>query len=214
MLALSAHAGGQEKESLAKEQAKEVENLMVSLQKKFKESQDDIVAAPQKAIEAGCLDNIFSVDLSVFAIDPANLWDQVYKEIKDQIINLACSATESYINEHTKKLEAKLEAPYGLGSIGVGQGGSIRDWDDIQNASVDLSNEEARERVSEGVFGTRPANRRVQSVGDNILPNLAQPDPGARDRTKENEEKVKKILNFKSLWSDDGSKEGGKDEKN
>lgn len=198
-------------DSIACKQKAQIEEIWVDMNKSATYLTDELVQNPQSVIEAGCLDGIMQMDLSVITIDPYGIWNTVYAGIKDQLINMACSAVQDKINEATEYLETKLEAPMGLGSVSLQQRGRVDSFSEIQESRVLMDNSEAKNTVIKEVFDEYPRVRRRQSTEQQIDQRRVQ-NGGKSTRTQrnENEEKVQAILDVDRIFNNKDEKGDGR----
>ena len=103
----------------------------------------------------GCLDRLKAIDISVLTSDPNSLLEGVYATLSDQISNFSCDSVVTEINDTVSdSLEnVGIELPAGLGSIGVSQGSSFGDGDDLIGVDVEMSNEEIQESINRSIWG-------------------------------------------------------------
>lgn len=184
--------------SVSEQQAEAVRQTMVALNQSSNEIGQQIFSAPQSASEAGCLDGIKGIDLSVFTVDFTSAWSALTKEIKDSILNGTCSAATDWANDQTAALETNMETPLGMGSITVSQGTAIDDWQSVTREDVELSESELSTKVTTGTLGQVPA-RTIPSPD-------TDPIESTQDTPSSNKEAIEaefpEILRFKQLWKD------------
>ncbi len=183
-------------QTIAEQQASQVDKILVDMNQSSKEVADTVISNPQKAIDAGCLDGINSIDLSVMTIDWTSTWLAIYLALKDKLMNGICNAAEDWANKQTSMLDEKLEAPIGLGNISVTQGSAIKDWQSVQKTDVELSNQELATKVSTEALGNVPSP--VIHNTNNTKASSNKDSPSS-DKSKW-EEKAEERLNMKSLW--------------
>jgi hypothetical protein len=199
-----------------KQQKEQLNAIQVDMQKSYKSLVDEVTTVPQKVEDSGCLDGLLSIDTSIFVIDPASIWTALYAGLKDQLLNRVCNAAEEYANEATALLEFKLEAPLGIGSIGISQGNRVRDWDNlIDDSRVVLTNEEAADIVNNEVYNgdTLSVPRSKAWTGNDISLQGVETRQESRIREKEQKESLKGLLNIKNIWADKKKDEGAGDGK-
>lgn len=184
--------------SVSEQQAEAVRQVMVALNQSSNEIGQQIFSEPQRAAEAGCLDGIKGIDLSVFTVDFTSAWSALTREIKDQILNGTCSAASDWANDQTAALETSMEAPMGMGSIGLSQGTAIDDWQSVTREDVELSEAELNTKVTTGTLGQVPARTIPTPSVDPI--GSTQDTPSSNKETIEAE--FPEILKFKQLWKD------------
>lgn len=184
--------------SVSEQQAQAVRQVMVALNRNSNEIGQRIFSEPQRAADAGCLDGIKGIDLSVFRVDFTSAWSALTREIKDQILNGTCSAASDWANDQAAALETSMEAPMGMGSITLSQGSAIGDWQSVTREDVELSEAELNTKVTTGTLGQVPA-RTIPTPG-------ADPIESTQDTPSSNKETIEaefpEILKFKQLWRD------------
>ncbi len=148
----------------AEMQKQQIELLLTDMNNSALEVIDTVTSNPQKAIDSGCLDDIRSIDLSVFAIDLTNIWEPIYATLKDQIFNMVCNAAQKHINNITEKLTFDLQAPFGLSSVSVVQGDAITDWQSVTNSDVELDSTALVQKVSTKTLGTVPSAAQIEAA--------------------------------------------------
>lgn len=184
--------------TIAEQQKEQVQKLLVEMNQSSKELADTIISEPQKAIDAGCLDSIHGIDLSVFTIDFTNIWGALYNSIKDKILNQACDAANTWANSQMAKLNTTLEAPLGLGKITIGQGTAIKDWQSAVTKDVKMDNTELATQVTTDTLGQVPPPGLVSKAVKKA--EASQDTPG---HNKEDwEAKIKDMLDIKQLWNE------------
>lgn len=197
-------AGGDD--SIACQQKRELDAIWVDMNKSSMDVIDTVMTDPGKAREMGCLDNIRSLDLSVFTIDINGLWTSLYSALKDQLMDRVCDAIDQKVNEELNRLTFQLEAPMGLGEISLGRGSNANSLDDFGRVRARITNEEARRAVVEEVLDEQP-RLGMQPITTKNVQNSREVELGVDDRTrvrKDAEELEKKIKSFKSLFKKDG----------
>jgi hypothetical protein len=200
-------------DSLACQQKSQIEAIWVDMNQSANTLVDDIMTFPESAVEAGCLDNIRSIDISILTIDPLSIWTDIYSSLKDELISQVCSAVEDKVNELSAELETDLEAPLGLGSISITSGYSIDTFSELTDTRVKLTNSEAKEEVVESVLGDYSVPRH-QKYTEKAMNDAYFEDNGTYrmiERT-EDEEKIETMLNLNRLWSTDEDEDGDDDE--
>ena len=198
-------------DSIACKHKEQVEAIWVDMNKSATYLTDELIQNPDSAIEAGCLNDIMQVDLSVITVDPYGIWNSVYAGLKDQLMNMACSAVEDKLNEASAYLDAKLEAPMGLGSVSLGQSGRANSFSDLQESRVYMNDREAQEAVVEKVFGEYPrVNQRRWTEQEIEQRRIENGGPSTRSRRSAQEEKVRSVLNVNRIFGE--SDKGNKDE--
>lgn len=184
--------------SVSEQQAEAVRQVMVALNRSSNEIGQQIFSEPQRAAEAGCLDGIKGIDLSVFTVDFTSAWSALTREIKDRILNGTCSAASDWANDQTAALETSMEGPMGMGSITLSQGTAIDDWQSVTREDVELSEAELNTKVTTGTLGQVPA-RTIPTPG-------VAPIQSTQDTPSSNKEAIEaefpEILKFKQLWKD------------
>lgn len=194
-------------DSIACHQKKQVEEIWIDMNQSVSTLTDELVTNPDKAIEAGCLDDIMQLDLSVITVDPYGVWNTVYAGLKDELMNMACSAVEEKLNEATAYLDLKLEAPMGLGSVSLGQSGHAQSFSDAQDARVHMNNNEARDEVINQVFGEYPRVNQRQWTEQSIeRRRIENGGPSNRARRDKKEESLRSVLNINNVFNDDEDK--------
>jgi hypothetical protein len=184
--------------SIADQQKEQVQTLLADMNQSAKDVADTIISDPQNAIDAGCLDGIQGIDLSVFSVDFTNIWGALYGSIKDQIINQACTAATDWVNSQTAALDTTLEAPFGLGSISVSQGTALTEWQSALSTDVEMDSTELATQVTTDTLGQVPAPGIVSGAVKKATAN--QTTPG--HNKEEWEEKIEDALDVKQLWED------------
>lgn len=184
--------------SIAEQQADAVRELMIAMNQSSNEIGQQIFTAPQRASDAGCLDGIMSIDLSVFRVDFTSAWSAILGQVKDAILNTTCSAASDWANDQTAALETSMEAPYGLGSISISQGTAIDDWQSVTRESVALSAAELANKVTTGTLGQVP-DRTIPSQSPNAIES-SQDTPSSDKESMESE--LPRSFNFRELWRD------------
>lgn len=187
--------------SLACSQQAQIEAIWVDMNQSANYVIDELMQDPESALEAGCLDNIRSIDLSIMTIDPTSIWTEIYAGLKDKLINQVCSAVEERANELTAMLETNLEAPYGLGSVKIQQSSSISSFSELTDSRVRLSDEEAKAEVVEKVFGEplepTPFRYTEKSMDEAFLIQNGVSTHAVREAS---EEKIESVLDQNRLW--------------
>jgi len=184
--------------TLAEDQTEQINQLLVELNKSSKEVADDVISTPQTASDAGCLDGIQGIDLSVFSVDFANIWGALYNTVKDQIVNSVCEASSDWVNDQASVLDTNLEAPLGLGSITIDQGSAINDWQSVVTADVELSNAELATQVTTDTLGQVPAPSIVSGAIKKA--ETSEQTPG-HDK-EQLEEELENMLDIGTLFED------------
>lgn len=189
--------------SLACAHKNEVETIWMDMNSSYSQLTDEIMQNPDSAIDAGCLNDISQVDLSVITIDPKNILSGIYAALKDQLLNMTCNAVNDKVNEASSYLDTKLEAPMGLGSVGLNTAYShdISTFSDISDSRVRLSNAEATNQAVEEVFGERPRiNRRAW--GSQSVEEIRVQGRGVDTRTQRSsdQEELENILDVNRLF--------------
>lgn len=185
-----------EEQSIAEQQASQIKSIIVDMNESAKTVVDTVTSEPQKAIDGGCLAGIQGIDLSAMSVDPTDIWGAVYDRIKSEILGVACSAGTAWANEQTARLDLSLQTP--IGSVELGQGNSISDWQSVQTTDVELSNDEVAASVSTDTLGNIPGIptnapvKRVQTGERNTESNA-----------KEYEEKMEESFNLKQIWGNE-----------
>lgn len=185
-------------DSVAEQQRDAVRQIMVALNQSSNEIGQEIFSEPQRASDAGCLDGIKGIDLSVFQVDITSVWAALASAVKDNILNSTCNAASDWANEQTAALETSLDAPFGLGSISLSQGNAIDDWQSVTREDVELSAAELANKVTTGTLG-QVAARVIPSPGASEIE--SNEDTPSADR-EAIEAEFPQILNFKQLWKD------------
>lgn len=184
--------------SVSEQQAEAVRQVMVALNQSSNEIGQQIFSEPQRAADAGCLDGIKGIDLSVFTVDFTSAWSALTREIKDRILNGTCSAAADWANEQAAALETSMEGPMGMGSITLSQGTAIDDWQSVTREDVELSDSELSTKVTTGTLGQVPP-RTIPTPG-------VDPIESTQDTPSSNKEAIEaefpEILKFKQLWRD------------
>ncbi|MFA0809394.1 hypothetical protein [Microbulbifer epialgicus] len=184
--------------SIADQQKQQVETLLADMNQSAKEVADTVISDPQSAIDGGCLSDIQSIDLSVFAVDFTNTWGALYNTIKDEIINQGCTAATDWVNSQTAALDTSLQAPFGLGSISVSQGTALTDWQSALATDVEMDSTELATQVTTETLGQVPPPGIVSGAVKKASAN--QDTPG--HNKEEWEEKLEDALDFKTLWEE------------
>lgn len=187
-----------EQTSVADQQAQAVRDIMVALNQSSNEIGQQIFTEPQRAADAGCLDGIKGIDLSVFRVDITSAWTALTSQIKDQILNGTCSAASDWANDQTAALETSMDAPYGLGNISLTQGNAVTDWQSVTKQDVELTAAELAQKVTTGTLGQVPNRTIPSAAADTIESNENTPSSDKEGLEAE----MPQILNFKQLWRD------------
>lgn len=185
-------------DTIAEQQAEQIEQILVDMNQSAKEVADTVISDPQNAIDAGCLDDIQGIDLSVFTVDFTNIWGPLYQQIKDQLINAACSASTDWVNQQTAMLDGTLTAPLGLGSISISQGSAVDEWQSVVATDVEMDSAELIDQVSTDTLGKIPG---VGTIGGSTNRVSSQKQTPSSDKS-EYEAKIKEMLDVKQLWND------------
>jgi hypothetical protein len=185
-------------QTIAEQQKKKVDELLAQMNQSAKKVADDVISNPQNALDAGCLSGIQGIDLSVFSVDFTNIWGALYKNLKDSILNGACSAATDWVNNQTAALETQLQLPFGLGGITVTQGTAISEWQSKTSTDVQMTNAELNSKVTTGTLGkvTPPAN--VSGTPKKASTNQDTPI----HNKKSWEDKIKDALDVQTLFKD------------
>lgn len=184
--------------SVAQQQNQAVRDIMVALNQSSNEIGQQMFTEPQRASDAGCLDGIKGINLSVFRIDITSAWTALTSQLKDQILNGTCSAATDWANDQTSALETNMDAPYGLGNISLSQGNSVGDWQSVTKQDVEMSAAELARKVTTGTLGQVP-NRTIPSAAPDTLKSTENTPSSDKERL---ESELPKILDFKQLWRD------------
>lgn len=116
---------------------------------------DQVIEAPMKAKDAGCLSQINSIDLSVFVVDPMSLLDSVFNKVVSDLSDMACKVIDKKIQEKTSFLTKQYEAPFGLGAVTLSSVKTDNDKSPGFNYNFATKNDEAakllRNKVMKGV---------------------------------------------------------------
>lgn len=137
-------------------QIDELNLLEAKLKKDYQLSLDKFTANRVSEVSQGCLDNISSLDISMISMDPTSMWQQAYKQIKDKIMNHACSAVQDELDKQLRNINEQLKLPYGLGSINIGIGGGIdNDWSSNIDTSPPLTDAEVENEVQKEVYNSQ-----------------------------------------------------------
>jgi hypothetical protein len=183
------------------QQGRQVRAILIDLNQSVKGSIDTFTSDPGTVFESGCLDDIASINLSIFRVDPASIWTELYNQIKDEIINRTCSVIEDKINEHRNRLNLALEAPFGLGSVSISNGTDIESSQDIFRVKQTLSNQQIRNEVIQSVFGS-PPTAPVRDFSENQiqLPNIQEGDKSSQQKRTKEQESITKFIDLNKLW--------------
>lgn len=184
------------------QQRRQVEAIWVDLNQSLGSTIEAFTGDPGTVFESGCLDDIASINFSIIRVDPASIWTELYNTLKDELINRTCSVLEDKINEHREALNLTLSAPFGLGSISIGEGTDIESTRDIFRFQQRKSNDAVRREVVERVFGGRAtAPSRDFSENRLKLPSgKAVVGPESRAKRTEKEESITKFVDLNKLW--------------
>ena len=205
----AAFACSESDKSISCDQKRQVEEIWVDMNKSYTQLADEVISNPSSAMESGCLDGIMQMDLSIITVDPKGIWSSVYAGIKDELMNLACNAAEKEVNEATAFLDAKLEAPMGLGNASVGRSGRVSGFNDVSNTRVEMTDTEAQREVVSEVFGEYPkVNRRRWTEQQVERRRVNDVGVSTRSRRTENEEKVEDVLDLNRIFDSNESNEG------
>lgn len=185
-------------DTIAEQQADQIEQVLIDMNKSAKEVADTVISDPQNAIDAGCLDDIQGIDLSVFTVDFTNIWGALYQQIKDGLVNAGCTASTDWINQQTAMLDGTLTAPLGLGSISISQGSAVDDWQSVVATDVEMDSSELVNQVSTDTLGNIPG---VGTIGGATNRVSSQKETPASDKS-EYEAKIKDMLDVKQLYND------------
>lgn len=183
------------------QQRRQVEAIWVDLNQSIGSTIETFTADPGTVFESGCLDDIASINFSIIRVDPASIWTELYNTLKDELINRTCSVLEDKINEHREALNLTLSAPFGLGSISIGEGTDIESTRDIFRFEQRVSNDVVRREVVDRVFGGRAtAPQRDFSENRLELPNRNTTSPENRPKRSKKEESITKFVDLNKLW--------------
>ncbi len=192
--------------NMAELQKAQIELLLTDMNNSALEVIDTVTSNPQKAIDSGCLDDIRSIDLSVFTIDLTNIWEPIYATLKDQIFNMVCDAAEQHINNITEKLTFDLQGPFGLSSVSVVQGDAISDWQSVTNSDVQLDSTALVQKVSTKTLGTVPTAAQIDAAVKSLDTHAAADAIRGNDKEKL-ESQFKQMLDLNTFFGSD-KKEG------
>ena len=201
-------------EEILEHQRKQIENVMVDLNKASKDLYETMTTEPQNVVESGCLGDLRNISLDGLVVDPADLLAGVYASLKDQLYDLACNAASDFANQATEKLNASLELPYGLGKVGVSQGGGIgTDPKNIFKTEVTIDSDEVAVDVTEGVL--KDARISPYSVSRNVreLQERVGDKGTASKKRNELEKNLEGMLDINKLFGGDDKKGDGKKDK-
>lgn len=190
--------------SIACEQRRQLDEIWVDMNKSSSALVDDVMEAPKKAEEMGCLDQLKQIDLSVVTVDPRSIWSTVYAALKDRIVNRACTAINDAVNEQTARLNNRLEAPMGLGSVAIQQSGTGNGLDNFTRTRVRITDEDARREVVRDTLGVYPT---IQSQSDTDIKiredRETRVGTSDRERRTAEQEDLERVLDFNRLWKKD-----------
>lgn len=185
-------------QTIAEQQKQKVDELLAQMNQSAKEVADDVISDPQNALDAGCLSGIQGIDLSVFSVDFTNIWGALYNNVKDSILNSACSAATDWVNNQTAALETQLQMPFGLGGITVTQGTAISEWQSKSTTDVQMTNAELNTKVTTGTLGKVPPPANVSAPAKKATSN--QDTPTHNKKTWEG--KIEDALDVQTLFKD------------
>ena len=183
--------------TVADTQRDQVSLVLADMNKSAKEVIDTVVRDPQNAIDAGCLDGIMGIDVSVFAIDHTNVLNGVYQTIMNMIKNDVCNAATAWVNAQTAELDITLEAPFGLGSIDISQGSTVSDWQNVVSTDVEISNQEIYDKVGTKTLGRVPTHQENLDVANELAPTGISPSQDKREK----EQSLFEMIDVKQIWS-------------
>ena len=178
-------------------QREQANRVMVDMNQAAKVVADTVVTDPQSSKDAGCLDGILGIDVSVFTIDPTNALNGAYQTIMNMIKNDACNAATSWVNAQTAALDVSLEAPFGIGSIDISQGSTLSDWQNVVSTDVEISNQEIYDKVGSKTLGRVPTHIENTAVANKIAPMGLTPSEDKRSK----EAALNDMLSAKQIWS-------------
>lgn len=137
------------------DQINELNLLEKKLKKDYQFSLDKFTANQVSEASQGCLDNISNIDISMISMDPSSMWQQAYKQIKDKIINQACSAVQDELAKQLVNINDQLELPYGLGSINIGTSSGANTWNSAIDNTPKLTEAEVENEVQNEVYNSQ-----------------------------------------------------------
>ena len=191
------------KELLEKQQ-KQMDELLVDMNKTGKDLYDEITNEPQGVVESGCLGSIRDIDLSVVPIDPMGILGAVYAAIKDQITDLSCSAA--------KELTGKLETPFGIVSLEASN--NPPEDQGIFKPNVIIDNEKVGKEVTEEVLEGVRNNRYNSSSGLNNTSIKEYKSNNKPRNSKDVEKKLENVIDVNKIWGGDGEDSSGDNDNN
>ena len=194
-------SGAEVKQTIAEQQKEQVAAIVDDMNKSAKEVANTIISEPQKAIDSGCLADIQGIDLSVFTVDLTNIWGAMYKTIKDQIVNTACTESTEWANAKTEDFDYVfvISEKYDVGGIEGSQGGSVDEWQSIVDSEAELNNEDVASKATDVVLGDIPKPAILREA---MKPIIAEQETAVH--TKDIwEEKMEDSLDLNSLWGDE-----------
>lgn len=110
---------GDVKDGLTAEQKKIVDAAAKAQNLKASQLANSIISEPLSAKEAGCLDQIMGVDLSVFKVNGVgSIWDAAYNMVMNQIKNLSCSAVSDWAKDQTGRVDDLLSNGIDMDEMG------------------------------------------------------------------------------------------------
>ncbi len=184
--------------SVAEKQQAAVRNAMAVLNQSSHSIGKKVFSEPQKAAEAGCLDSIKGIDLSVLKVDITSAWSSITKKMKDQIMNANCSAASDWAKEQASALETSMSGPLGTVSISISQGNSTDDWQSVKKEDVKLSDTELGSKVTTGTLGKVP-QRSIPNVPQESMKTKGNAPVADKEKL---ESVLPDALKFKQLWTD------------
>lgn len=205
-------ANGVSGQALLDEQKKKLEELGINMNQTGKELYDTFTNEPQKVAESGCLDSIRAINADAIVIDPMNVLSAIYSQLKDELVNSACSAATDYANELTGLLTQKLELPYGIASLDIGSSGSVTGEDGVFNPNVTLDNERVANEISESVVKDARSNSYSAQSGLQIKGTIKRTKSTKSKNTKDAEKAIENAIDVDKFWG--GKQEEGAGENN
>lgn len=199
------------KELLEKQQ-KQMDELLVDMNKTGKDLYDEITNEPQGVVESGCLGSIRDIDLSVVPIDPMGILGAVYAAIKDQITDLSCSAAKDFAEQANNELTGKLETPFGIVSLEASNNPS--EDQGIFKPNVIIDNEKVGKEVTEEVLEGVRNNSYNSSSGLNNTSIKEYKSNNKPRNSKDVEKKLENVIDVNKIWGGDGEDSGGDNDNN
>lgn len=174
-----------------------------------------IVTAPERAIDAGCLDNIRMMKADLTLIDPSfALVGQIVDRMMTDLLSQACQSITDNVNSATDKWAGGFSDDYGLIDANVGHGATVKNWkeqkkncleyaDDARDCNdlfkARLDNNEAAQKLGTKTLGNFISDKDMPSPTDRKL-KMSDPidvrDLGEKDSVNS----INKALEFQSLW--------------